>query len=89
MRLPVRRLPGPVRATLHQRRPTRRVPGGQRRGHGLTTLKPDPDPNPNPNPNPNPSPNPNQVGMDFGNAWYNDHHFHYGYYIYAYAVLAA
>ena len=27
--------------------------------------------------------------MDFGNAWYNDHHFHYGYYIYAYAVLAA
>jgi len=31
----------------------------------------------------------NDVGMDFGNAWYNDHHFHYGYYIYAYAVLAA
>ena len=29
------------------------------------------------------------VGMDFGNAWYNDHHFHYGYHIYAYAVLAA
>ena len=31
----------------------------------------------------------NDVGMDFGNAWYNDHHFHYGYHIYAYAVLAA
>jgi endo-1,3(4)-beta-glucanase len=29
------------------------------------------------------------AGMDFGNAWYNDHHFHYGYHIYAYAVLAA
>ncbi|KAF3308158.1 hypothetical protein TWF173_001680 [Orbilia oligospora] len=24
---------------------------------------------------------------DFGNAWYNDHHFHYGYFIYAAAVL--
>ncbi|KAF0683624.1 Aste57867_24330 [Aphanomyces stellatus] len=24
---------------------------------------------------------------DFGNGWYNDHHFHYGYFIYASAVL--
>eukprot|EP00966_Prymnesium_polylepis_P225204 5208955-Prymnesium_polylepis.1 len=29
------------------------------------------------------------AGMDFGNAWYNDHHFHYGYHIYAAAVIAA
>uniref|UniRef100_A0A7S4G0Z3 glucan endo-1,3-beta-D-glucosidase n=1 Tax=Eutreptiella gymnastica TaxID=73025 RepID=A0A7S4G0Z3_9EUGL len=28
------------------------------------------------------------VGFDFGNAWYNDHHFHYGYLIYAAAVVA-
>jgi len=27
-------------------------------------------------------------GMNFGNAFYNDHHFHYGYFIYAAAVLA-
>eukprot|EP00993_Chasmostoma_nieuportense_P005371 NODE_599_length_2037_cov_21.849738_g557_i0.p1 GENE.NODE_599_length_2037_cov_21.849738_g557_i0~~NODE_599_length_2037_cov_21.849738_g557_i0.p1 ORF type:complete len:432 (-),score=132.99 NODE_599_length_2037_cov_21.849738_g557_i0:117-1412(-) len=27
-------------------------------------------------------------GMDFGNAFYNDHHFHYGYHIYAAAVVA-
>jgi hypothetical protein len=27
------------------------------------------------------------VGMDFGNAFYNDHHFQYGYHIYAAAVL--
>jgi len=27
------------------------------------------------------------INMDFGNAWYNDHHFHYGYFIYAAAVL--
>ncbi|CAK4079921.1 unnamed protein product [Aphanomyces euteiches] len=25
---------------------------------------------------------------DFGNGWYNDHHFHYGYFIYAAAVIA-
>lgn len=25
---------------------------------------------------------------DFGNGWYNDHHFHYGYFIFAAAVLA-
>ncbi|RHY31233.1 hypothetical protein DYB32_005188 [Aphanomyces invadans] len=25
---------------------------------------------------------------DFGNGWYNDHHFHYGYFIYAAAVVA-
>ena len=29
------------------------------------------------------------AGMDFGNAWFNDHHFHYGYHIYAAAVVAA
>jgi len=27
-------------------------------------------------------------GLNFGNAFYNDHHFHYGYYIYTAAVLA-
>ncbi|KAJ1915184.1 hypothetical protein H4219_004455 [Mycoemilia scoparia] len=27
-------------------------------------------------------------GADFGNGWYNDHHFHYGYFAYAGAVLA-
>ncbi|KAJ1675791.1 hypothetical protein EV182_000569 [Spiromyces aspiralis] len=27
-------------------------------------------------------------GADFGNGWYNDHHFHYGYFAYAAAVLA-
>ena len=26
-------------------------------------------------------------GADFGNGWYNDHHFHYGYWIYACAVV--
>jgi len=26
-------------------------------------------------------------GADFGNAYYNDHHFHYGYFVYAAAVL--
>lgn len=28
------------------------------------------------------------VGMNFGNTVYNDHHFHYGYFVYAAAVLA-
>lgn len=28
------------------------------------------------------------VGADFGNAAYNDHHFHYGYFVYAAAVIA-
>ena len=27
------------------------------------------------------------TGINFGNGFYNDHHFHYGYHIYAYAVL--
>lgn len=27
-------------------------------------------------------------GADFGNGWYNDHHFHYGYHIYAAAAIA-
>jgi endo-1,3(4)-beta-glucanase len=27
-------------------------------------------------------------GCDFGNAYYNDHHFHYGYFVYAAAVIA-
>lgn len=27
-------------------------------------------------------------GCDFGNAWYNDHHFHYGYFVYTAAVIA-
>ncbi len=27
-------------------------------------------------------------GADFGQGWYNDHHFHYGYWIYAAAVIA-
>lgn len=26
-------------------------------------------------------------GADFGNGWYNDHHFHYGYFLYAAAAL--
>ena len=25
---------------------------------------------------------------DYGNGWYNDHHFHYGYFVYAFAALA-
>ena len=29
----------------------------------------------------------NDRGADFGQAWYNDHHFHYGYILYAVAVL--
>jgi endo-1,3(4)-beta-glucanase len=29
-----------------------------------------------------------EPGMDFGNGFYDDHHFHYGYHIYASAVLA-
>mmetsp|Transcript_23977 Transcript_23977/g.42487 ORF Transcript_23977/g.42487 Transcript_23977/m.42487 type:complete len:906 (-) Transcript_23977:329-3046(-) len=28
------------------------------------------------------------AGLDFGNGYYNDHHFHYGYHLYAVAVLA-
>merc|ERR1719277_2751286 len=28
------------------------------------------------------------AGMNFGNAYYNDHHFHYGYYVYGAAVAA-
>lgn len=28
------------------------------------------------------------VNENFGNGWYNDHHFHYGYHIYAAAILA-
>eukprot|EP00584_Thalassiosira_punctigera_P026587 CAMPEP_0172577776 /NCGR_PEP_ID=MMETSP1067-20121228/138400_1 /TAXON_ID=265564 ORGANISM="Thalassiosira punctigera, Strain Tpunct2005C2" /NCGR_SAMPLE_ID=MMETSP1067 /ASSEMBLY_ACC=CAM_ASM_000444 /LENGTH=1128 /DNA_ID=CAMNT_0013370467 /DNA_START=246 /DNA_END=3632 /DNA_ORIENTATION=- len=28
------------------------------------------------------------VNEDFGNGWYNDHHFHYGYHIYAAAVVS-
>mmetsp|Transcript_20014 Transcript_20014/g.37971 ORF Transcript_20014/g.37971 Transcript_20014/m.37971 type:complete len:1122 (-) Transcript_20014:162-3527(-) len=28
------------------------------------------------------------VNVDFGNGWYNDHHFHYGYHIFAAAVVA-
>ena len=28
------------------------------------------------------------TGMNFGNGFYNDHHFHYGYHIYAFAVAA-
>ncbi|KAK2017654.1 family 81 glycosyl hydrolase [Colletotrichum eremochloae] len=30
----------------------------------------------------------NDSGADFGNTYYNDHHFHYGYYVYAAAVMA-
>jgi len=30
---------------------------------------------------------PGGSGADFGNTWYNDHHFHYGYMVYAAAVL--
>ncbi|KAF1813085.1 endo-1,3-beta-glucanase [Eremomyces bilateralis CBS 781.70] len=26
-------------------------------------------------------------GADFGNSWYNDHHFHYGYHVYAAAMI--
>ncbi|KAK9766843.1 hypothetical protein K7432_003775 [Basidiobolus ranarum] len=29
----------------------------------------------------------NDRGADFGNGWYNDHHYHYGYFIYACAVI--
>ncbi|KAF1969517.1 endo-1,3(4)-beta-glucanase 1 precursor [Bimuria novae-zelandiae CBS 107.79] len=28
-------------------------------------------------------------GSDFGNTWYNDHHFHFGYFIYTAAVIGA
>jgi len=28
------------------------------------------------------------AGQDFGNSWYNDHHFHYGYFVYTAAVIA-
>jgi len=28
------------------------------------------------------------VGLDYGNGFYNDHHFHYGYHLYAAAVIA-
>ncbi|CAB9505244.1 Endo-1,3(4)-beta-glucanase [Seminavis robusta] len=28
------------------------------------------------------------VNEDFGNGWYNDHHYHYGYHVYAAAVVA-
>ncbi|KAL3827011.1 hypothetical protein ACHAXA_000075 [Cyclostephanos tholiformis] len=28
------------------------------------------------------------VNQNFGNGWYNDHHFHYGYHIYAAAIVA-
>lgn len=31
----------------------------------------------------------NDAGAAFGQGWYNDHHFHYGYFVYAFAVLAA
>lgn len=27
------------------------------------------------------------AGADFGNTFYNDHHFHYGYFIYAAAII--
>jgi len=30
----------------------------------------------------------NCSGCDFGNGWFNDHHFHYGYYLYAVATVA-
>lgn len=30
----------------------------------------------------------NDPGADFGNTYYNDHHFHYGYFVYAAAVIA-
>lgn len=30
----------------------------------------------------------NNSGVDFGNSYYNDHHFHYGYFVYAAAVIA-
>jgi endo-1,3(4)-beta-glucanase len=32
--------------------------------------------------------NSNNLGLDFGNAIYNDHHFHYGYWVYAASVIA-
>ena len=28
-----------------------------------------------------------EPGVDFGNAWYNDHHYHYGYLAYALSVV--
>ncbi|CAK3879208.1 glycoside hydrolase family 81 [Lecanosticta acicola] len=34
----------------------------------------------------NPS-DPASSGLDFGNSYYNDHHFHYGYFVYAAAVI--
>lgn len=30
----------------------------------------------------------NDSGLDFGNSYYNDHHFHYGYFVYTAAVIA-
>ena len=30
----------------------------------------------------------NDSGVDFGNSYYNDHHFHYGYFIHAAAIIA-
>jgi endo-1,3(4)-beta-glucanase len=30
----------------------------------------------------------NDPGADFGNTYYNDHHFHYGYFVYAAAIIA-
>lgn len=30
----------------------------------------------------------NNSGLDFGNTYYNDHHFHYGYFVYTAAVIA-
>merc|ERR1719428_1263827 len=29
-----------------------------------------------------------EAGMNFGNGFYNDHHFHYGYFVYSAAVVA-
>jgi endo-1,3(4)-beta-glucanase len=29
----------------------------------------------------------NDAGQDFGNSYYNDHHFHYGYFVHAAAVI--
>ncbi|GAB5365517.1 hypothetical protein AAMO2058_001065100 [Amorphochlora amoebiformis] len=37
---------------------------------------------------PNLGPGAFAAGLDFGNGYYNDHHFHYGYHLYAAAVLA-
>ena len=28
-------------------------------------------------------------GLNFGNGWYNDHHFHYGYFVHGMAALVA